>query len=335
MSDIKRTTIDLVAREAGVSAQTVSRVLNNRPDVSASTRARIKEIMRQMGYEPNAMARSLASRRTRTLGLITDDFSDYFFAQVIAGAEEEARKQGYFFMLGSTEHKPQDEPEYIRLFSQRRVEGFLFAHSSISTDTSHLVDLIRSGVPVVTSAFYVPGEAATVVDVDNVSGGRQVARHLLQAGHTRIAMIEGPAGWKSVDDRALGFNAELHGAGLGLMPRLVAQGDWSYVSGYRAMGAILRQEEPFSALFVHNDQMAIGAMRALREAGLRIPVDVSVVGYDDIPAAEYADPPLTTVRQPMRVVGATAARLLIALIDRDEQPDGEVLLTPELIQRES
>lgn len=339
MVDTKRATIDLVAREAGVSAQTVSRVLNNRPDVSPATRARIKEIMQRMGYQPNAMARSLASRRTRTLGLITDDFSDYFFAQVIAGAEEEARRRGYFFMLGSTEKNPQDEPEYIRLFSQRHVEGFLFAHSSTGTDNRHLADLVHSEVPVVTASYYVPGNIFTVVDVDNMTGGRQAALHLLEGGHTSIAMIKGPDGWKSVADRAAGFEQTLRRAGLDVKDQRLAQGDWSYASGYRAMSQILEQDLTFTALFAHNDQMAIGAMRAAREAGKRIPQDLSVVGYDDIPAAEYADPPLTTIRQPMREVGATAARLLIERIEQDEPAkgvmEGEVLLSPELIQRAS
>jgi LacI family transcriptional regulator len=337
MVDPKRATIDLVAREAGVSAQTVSRVLNNRPDVSPATRARIKEIMQRMGYQPNAMARSLASRRTRTLGLITDDFSDYFFAQVIAGAEEEARRCGYLFMLGSTEKNPQDEPEYIRLFSQRHVEGFLFAHSSTGTDNRHLADLIDSEVPVVTASYHVPGNIFTVVDVDNMTGGQQAAHHLLEQGHTNVAMIKGPAGWKSVTDRAVGFEQALRNAGFELKGQHVAQGDWSYVSGYRAMCQILEQGQTFTALFAHNDQMAIGAMRATREAGIQIPQDLSVVGYDDIPAAEYADPPLTTIRQPMREVGATAARLLIERIEQAEPPNGEaeVLLSPELIQRAS
>jgi LacI family transcriptional regulator len=337
MAEIKRATIDIVAREAGVSAQTVSRVLNNRPDVSPATRARIKEIMQRLGYQPNAMARSLASRRTRTLGLITDDFSDYFFAQVIAGAEEEARRRGYFFMLGSTEHNPQDEPEYIRLFSQRHVEGFLFAHSSTGTDNRHLADLVDSEVPVVTASYHVPGNIFTVVDVDNLTGGRQVARHLLEGRHTSVAMIKGPAGWKSVSDRVAGFEQTLRNAGFELESQHVAQGDWSYASGYRSMRQILEHSQAFTALFAHNDQMAIGAMRATREAGIRIPQDLAVVGYDDIPAAEYADPPLTTIRQPMREVGATAARLLIERIEQEEPPEGgaEVLLSPELIQRAS
>jgi LacI family transcriptional regulator len=335
MTNPKRATIDRVAREAGVSTQTVSRVLNNRPDVSPATRARIQEVMLRLGYQPNAMARSLASRRTRTLGLITADFSDYFFTQVIAGAEAEARKHNYLFMLGSTERNVEDEPAYIRLLSERHVEGLLFARPSTEPDHQRLLDLIRAGVPVVTSAYHLPGEPLAVVDVDNALGGRLAARHFLDSGHRRIAMIRGPAGWKSVQDRAAGFHGELQTAALELGEGLVGAGDWSYASGYQALRQLLAGGAPFTALFAHNDQMAIGAMRALREAGKRIPQDVAVVGFDDIPAAEYAEPPLTTIRQPMREVGAVAARLLIQSIEQDEPPRGEVLLQPELIRRES
>lgn len=335
MADTKRTTIDIVAREAGVSAQTVSRVLNNRPDVSPATRARIKEIMLQLDYQPNAMARSLASRRTRTLALITDDFSDYFFTQVIAGAQDEARRHDYLIMLGSTERKPQDEPEYIRLLSERHVEGFLFAYPSIEVDNRHILDLIGKDVPVVTAAYHLPSKLITVVDVDNAMGGQLAARHLIAMGHTRIATIKGPSTFKSVHDRTSGFQTGLEEDNLYLGADLVGEGDWSYASGYRALQQILAGGEPFTALFVHNDQMAIGAMRALREAGKRIPEDISVIGYDDIPGAEYADPPLTTIRQPMREVGAVAARILIQRIEQEEQAGSEILLKPELVQRGS
>jgi LacI family transcriptional regulator len=310
-------------------------VLNDRPDVAPATRARIKEIMHELGYQPSAIARSLASQRTRTLGLVTADFGDYFFAQVIAGAEEEAQKHGYLFMMGSTGRNPEDEPEYIRLFSEHQAAGFLFTRKSWDLDNRRLVELCDSGVPIVivTIEHHLPEERFTVVDVDNVMGGRQAARYLLDSGHRQIAMIKGPPGWKSVRDRSNGFVLELESDGLSLSDQVVTEGDWSHASGYRAMQQLLSRSEPFSALFAHNDQMAIGAMRALREAGKRIPTDVAIVGYDDIPAAEFAEPPLTTVRQPMREVGSVAARLLIQKIEQESQPNKVVLLNPELIQR--
>jgi LacI family transcriptional regulator len=337
MAGSKRVTIDRVAQVAGVSAQTVSRVLNNRPDVSAETRARIKEIMRELGYQPSAIAQSLASQRTRTLGLITADFSDYFFTQVIVGAEQESRQHGYLFMLGSTALNPQNEPEYIRLFSEQHVAGFLFARASTASGSREFFDLSQSGIPIVIvpNDYHVSGLSLTVVDVDNVMGGRLAARYLLDGGHRRIAMIKGPRRWKSVDDRSEGFRLELEADGLQVTDQLVGEGDWSYASGYRATMQLLDSGDPFTAVFVQNDQMAIGAMRALREAGRHIPDDVAMVGYDDVPAAEYADPPLTTIRQPTCEVGKLAARLLIQRIEKEDQPDEMVLLEPELVRRET
>ncbi len=333
MNGRKRLTIAEVAREAGVSSQTVSRVINNRPDVSPETRQRVQQVIRRLGYQPSALARGLASRRTRTLGLITADFSDYFFTQVIAGAEVEARKHDYFFMLGSTERNPQDEPEYIRLLTEHHVQGILFARPSTEPDNRHLLGLLRDGVPVVTTAYHLSGANLTVVDVDNVDGAQQATSYLLECGRHRIAMITGPTTWKSVNDRSQGYKLALEAADVSFDPNLIAEGDWSYPSGFRAMQELLARGHPFSALFAQSDQMAIAAIRALREAGRRVPDDVAVVGYDDIPAAEYCDPPLTTIRQPMQEVGKVATRLLIQAIEQPGMDQGEVLLKAELIRR--
>lgn len=333
MNGKKRLTIAEVARAADVSPQTVSRVINERPDVSPETRQRVQQIIDQLGYQPSAIARSLASRRTRTLGLITADFSDYFFTQVIAGAEAEARKHGYFFMLGSTERNPQDEPEYIRLLTERHVAGILFARPSTEPDDRHLLSVLRDGIPVVSTAYHIPGANLTVVDVDNVDGAQQATHYLIDCGRRQIAMITGPAAWKSVYDRTKGYSLALEAAGVAFDPGLIAEGDWSYDSGYRAMQTLLTRGVSFSALFAQNDQMAIAAMRALRGAGRRVPDDVAVVGYDDIPAAEYCDPPLTTIGQPMQEVGKEAARLLIQAIEEPGVTQGEVLLKAKLILR--
>jgi len=329
----QRLTIAEVAREAGVSSQTVSRVINDRPDVAPETRQRVQEVIKNLGYQPSAIARSLASRRTHTLGLITADFSDYFFTQVIAGAEAEARKHGYFFMLGSTERNPQDEPEYIRLLTERHVEGILFARPSTEPDESHLLGLLRDEVPIVTTAYHLPGANLTVVDVDNVDGAQQATRYLLECGRRQVAMITGPQHWKSVSDRTCGYQLALEAASIPVNPDLIVAGDWSYLSGYRAMQELLERGCPFSAVFAQNDQMAIAALRALNEAGRRVPQDVAIVGYDDIPAAEYCEPPLTTIRQPMREVGEVATRLLIQAVEEPGAAQGEILLKAELIWR--
>jgi len=196
-------------------------------------------------------------------------------------------------------------------------------------------NLLRDGVPVVTTAYHIPGEALTVIDVDNVDGGMQATRYLLSCGHHRIAMIAGPGTWKSVHDRTQGYVQALGAAGLYSDPALIVEADWSFGSGYKAAQELVARGQPFSALFAHNDQMAIGALRALREAGRRVPQDVAVVGYDDIPMADYCEPPLTTIRQPMREVGAMATRLLIQAVEMPGAPQTEILLKTELILRSS
>ena len=331
----KKITIRDVAAAAGVSHQTVSRVINNRPDVAEETRRRVWQVIEELGYQPSAIARSLVSKRTHTMGLITADFSDYFFTQVIVGAELEARKHGYFFMLCSTERNPTDEPEYLRLLTERQVDGILFARPSTENDSRHILSLIREGVPLVTTAYWLPGEKLTVVDVDNVDGGLQATECLIKLGHRKIGMITGPPGWKSVNDRTEGYKLALERAGIPLDVSLIEHGDWSYQSGYEAMKRLLEKGAHTMAVFAQNDQMAMGTMRALHEVGRRIPDDVSIVGYDDIPAAAYSQPPLTTIRQPMQQVGEVATRLLIELINDPAAERKEVLLKTELIRRET
>lgn len=330
----RKVTIRDVAARAGVSYQTVSRVLNERPDVAEDTRLRVQQVIGELGYRPSAIARSLISNYTYTLGLITSDFSDYFFTQVIVGAEAEARKHDYFFMLCSTERNPDDEPEYFRLLTERNVDGILFARPNTEESNRHIVSLIRRGIPLVTTAYHLPGERLTVVDVENVDGGSQATDCLVCSGRQQIAMIEGPD-WKSVRDRAQGYRMALEQADIPLNSALVESGDWSYQSGYHAMSRLLERAPHLTAVFAHNDQMAIGAIRALLEAGRRIPDDVAVVGYDDIPAAAFCYPPLTTIRQPMQEVGRVATQLLLKAINHPDSDPREVLLKPELVRRES
>ena len=331
----KKVTIRDVAAAAGVSHQTVSRVINNRPDVAEETRRWVWQVIEELGYQPSAIARGLASKRTYTLGLITADFSDFFFTQVIVGAEVEARKHGYFFMLCSTERNPADEPEYLKLLTERQVDGILFARPSTEEDSRHIVSLIQQGVPLVTTAYWLSGEKLTVVDVDNVDGGLQATECLIELEHRKIGMITGPDGWKSVNDRTQGYKLALERAGIPFDASLIEHSDWSYQGGYEAMGRLLAKAPKITALFAQNDQMAIGAMRALYEAGRKIPDDVAIVGYDDVPAAAYSQPPLTTIRQPMQQVGEVATRLLIELINDPDAGRKEVLLKTELIRRQT
>src|SRR5258706_3120718 len=192
MAGKRKITIEHVASQAGVSTQTVSRVINDRPDVSPETRQMVQQIIAQLGYKPSAIARSLASKHTRTLGLITADFSDYFFTQVIAGAESEARKHGYFLMLSSTEQNLQDEPEYLQLLSERHVEGILLARAGKEPNPDLVTQLLQEGIPVLSTAHPTRQNILPVVDIDNVDGGIQATRELVAGGHTQLAMITSP-----------------------------------------------------------------------------------------------------------------------------------------------
>jgi LacI family transcriptional regulator len=332
----KHVTIKQVAESAGVSIQTVSRVLNNRPDVSPETRQRVQQIISDLRYQPFAIARGLASNRTYTLGLIAADFSDYWFSQVVTGAEIEAHEHGYFFMLGSTGGDSLEEPKFLRLLKQRHVEGFLFVRASRPNDLEHLRNLQQSGILIVTTGFYLPMAEFGVVEVDNLAGGRTATQYLIELGHSQIAMITGPTDWKSVSDRTQGYIQALDSAKITLNPDLIVHGEnWLHRSGYEAAKELLKKKQAFTALFAQNDRIAHGAISAFKEAGLRVPQDVSVVGYDDIPEAEFSDPPLTTIRQPMQEVGKAATRLLIKMIEDPTSTPQQILFDTELVIRSS
>jgi DNA-binding LacI/PurR family transcriptional regulator len=336
MADNRHITIKHVAEKSGVSVQTVSRVLNNRPDVSPETRKRVQEVMDSLKYQPYALARGLASKRTYTLGLITSDFADYWFAQVVTGAETEAGEHGYFFMLGSTASTPKTEPKFLRLLTQRHVEGILFVRAERPSDLDHLRKLQESGIPIVTTGFYLPGSELCFVEVDNLNGARQATQHLIDLGHTQIAEITGPEGLNSVTNRTQGYLQALQTAGIAPHPELIVQGEsWWHRAGYEATKKLLSKKIPFTAVFAHNDRLAKGAISALNEAGLKVPQDVSIVGYDDIPEAEFSDPPLTTIRQPMQAVGKAAAHLLITLIEDPNARPQQMLFDTELVVRSS
>ena len=336
MAENKHATISQVAERAGVSIQTVSRVLNNRPDVSLETRHRVQQVIDELDYQPYAIARGLASKRMYTLGLIASDFTDYWFAKVADSAEKEVRTHGYFFMLGSKECDLQDEPKYLRLLTERHVEGILFIRASHPDEMEILRNITQSGVPVVTTGIYLPGSDFSFIEVDNVDGGRKATQYLIGLGHTQIAMITGPSELLAAQSRMQGYQQALESAGIPLDPRLIVHGEaWLHRSGYNAMKELLGRNHPFTAVFAQNDRLAKGAVSALNEAGLKVPQDVSIIGFDDLPEAEFDDPPLTTMHQPMDEVGKAAASLLIKLIEDPYTTPQQLLFNTELVIRSS
>jgi LacI family transcriptional regulator len=332
MAAARRATIRDVAALAAVSHQTVSRVINGQTSVAEPTRQRVLAAIQELGYVPSPMARGLISNRTHTLGMVTADVSDGFFARAVAGAEIEARRRNYYLIVGSVEETPDDEEGtgYLRLMLDRRVEGLILARPGVVFEGEHLAGAASAGIPLVSiGSTELPG--FTSVDVDNRRGGYDATAHLLELGHRSIATIVGPRDWPSADARFAGYRDALGDA-----PTLVERtADWGVESGYAATDRLLATGRPFTAIFAHSDLIALGAIRRLRVEGLSVPGDVSVVGYDDVPIAAYIDPPLTTVHQPMREVGEFAAGLVLDRIAGVEREPGPHLLPARLITRQS
>jgi DNA-binding LacI/PurR family transcriptional regulator len=329
----KPTIID-VARWAGVSRQTVSRVINEKDEVTAETRQRVLDAIDALGYRPNAVARSMVRGRTCTLGCISPNLSDFTLANIIEGAQAEARRLGYLILTGSA-RTADDVAPLLEEMLHRRVDGLMVLNPRIDARYHHFLPLAEAGTPVVYLNNTPDGAPVSSVRCDDHEGGYHATRHLLQLGHRTIATVLGPDNEECTFDRLDGYRQALAEAGLAADPGLQEQGDWSATSGYMATQRLLAAGLPFTAIFSQNDQMAVGAIRALREAGRRVPNDVSIVGFDDIPLASYFDPPLTTLRQPMHESGQQAARLLVEKIQDPGRPPELVLIHARLVERAS
>ena len=329
-----RPTIKDVAARAGVSRQTVSRVLNEKGEVHPDTRSRVLAAIEELAYRPSAVAQSMVRGHTCTLGCIAPNLTDYTFAHIIEGAQAEARRLGYFVLTGSA----RTEAEMHLLLEEmlrRQVDGLMVLNPRADGRYHHLLPLIEDGLAVVYLNNTPRGEAVSSVRCDDREGGYQATRYLIGLGHTTIATILGPDNEECTFDRFDGYGQALTSAGLNADPILVAQGDWSATSGYQAMQGLLQAARFFTAIFAQNDQMAVGAIRALRESGQQVPADVSVIGFDDIPLASYLDPPLTTLRQPMEESGQQAARVLVQTIQDPDRLPEQVLLHARLMERAS
>jgi len=329
-----RPTIKDVAALAQVSRQTVSRVINNKPEVSPATRARVSAIIEQLQYRPNAAARSMVSGRSCMLGCISPNFSDSTFANIIESALQEARRMGYYLLTGSAP-TPDDARLLLDEMLLRQVDGLLVLNARTDYRYRHLTPLIEQGLALVYVGSTSGGEKVSYVRCDDLDGGRQATRHLIDLGHTAIATITGPRDEECVQDRLDGYLQAMAEAGLERDSLPAVTGDWSAESGYEATRKLLNVGRPITAIFAQNDLMAIGAIRALREAGYQVPADISVIGFDDIPLISFIDPPLTTIRQPMEELGRRAAQLLVQRIDSPDRPPEQALIRAQLIERAS
>lgn len=319
-----------VARLAGVSQQTVSRVLNESPHVSPNTRERVLEAVRKLAYRPNRVARALVTGRSRTLGVVSFDTTLYGPASTLLGIEHAAHDAGYFVSIASLRSLDSTSMlSAVERLGEQGVEGILVIAPQESAARALLQ--VAPDVPIVATEAGPQHDDIPLVAVDQVAGAAAATQHLLERGHRTVWHISGPPDWLEAQDRVRGWRSTLDAAGAVHPPLLV--GDWSARSGYE-LAERLAAEPEVSAVFVGNDQMALGVLRRLHELGRRIPEEISVVGFDDIPEAAYFTPPLTTVRQNFNEVGRRALLLLLRQLEGGERLPRDTV-PPELIVRAS
>jgi LacI family transcriptional regulator len=338
MARLLRTlTIEHIAVLAGVSRSTVSRVVNDHPRVRPDVRERVRRVIEERGYTPHAAARSLAGSRTNVLCLLNvrgapSLFDGQYMPPLVQGLSESCNAGGYFLLL-SIVTAEQATPLYRRLVQGHHCDGIIMLASDV--DEALLPHLVADEVPSVLIGRHPRFPDLNTVNVANDEGARLAVRHLIGLGHRRIATITGHLGMPPGGERHEGYQAALREAGLPLDPQLVASGQLTSASGYEAMQRLLALPQRPTAVFAADDAMAAGALQAIRLAGLGVPRDIAVVGFDDAPIASLTDPPLTTVRQPVYELGAEAARLLIAQLRGEAPRPAQRRLPVELVVRQS
>lgn len=332
MAEGRRATLHDVARHCGVSYQTVSRVVHNHHYVAEDTRRRVLAAIEELGYRPNRAAQSLAGNRTRVLGMLTSGIEKYGPAQVLIHTEQAARAAGYDLIFA---HAPDNTLPGMRMALNHllhwQVDGLILITPTASLRSDETRSLASSYPAVQIGVAH--EDPVPSVGVDQFAGGVLVADYLLALGHRDIAVIAGPVEWLDATERQRGFLTRLRQAGA--QPITTVYGDWSAQSGYQTMAELLDSGAIFSAAFAANDQMALGALQALHERGRRVPDDLSLVGFDDIPEAQYLIPPLTTVRQDFQALGQMGIHYLLELIENPNADARQILIPPQLIERRS
>ncbi len=321
-----------IARLAHVSHSTVSRALQNSPLVSTRTAEKIQRIARESGYRASAVARGLVTKKTRTVGVVVTTISDPFISEVVSGIEQSANDNGYSVFLADSNADPDRERNVVQSFAERRVDGILVTASRVGA--LYIPLLSEMNVPIVLINNQHPGQFVHSVMIENVEASRQATRHLIALGHKRIAYLGDRFGYQSDTERFGGYRRALDEAGLPFLPELVVHGDGKAEAAINAMEKVLALPEPPTAVFCYNDMSALGALRAIRSRGLRVPEDISVVGFDDLFLASYLHPPLTTVRQPMRRMGMLAMDSLLKLMSGQESAN-TIHVPADLVVRES
>lgn len=327
-------TIKDVAREAGVSVGTASQALRSAAMVREETRRRVVAVAKRLRYQPSALARGLVTRRTHSVGLLISDIANPFFIRAVRAVEDVAQENGYNVILCNTDEDPAKETQYLQILMEKRVDGVILATTAGSLQAVRDVRWRR--IPLVLFDRELPGVPVDTVKVDSVCGGRLATEHLLALGHTRIAIIHGPLVRSTGAERLQGYLEAMQAAGVPRDPVLIREGNFKQDSGRDLTNRLLDLSPPPTALFCTNNLMTVGALQTLQRRGVRIPADLSLVGYDDMEWWTLTRPPLTAVGQPVYDLGREAMRLLLAQIEaRVRQRPWRVILTPDLLIRES
>lgn len=330
--------IRAVAKMAGVSVATVSRAVTKPDLVSPRTRKKVLEAVEAVGYKPNLMAVQFRSRKTRNLVVLVPFIANPFFSRVITGIQQRAREAGYQVLLCNTQESEEAERDYARMVQNFQADGViqLRAFDPFIEKESGAESLPGDGLPPMVNACEILDDCRyPSVQLDNRAAARAMTDHLVRLGHRRIGVIKGPQRSPLTRDRIAGYRDALEAAGIPFDEELLCPGDFTLQSGHRAAGTLITRDTPPSAIFCENDEMAIGAIQRLKQAGFRVPADISVAGFDNISFASYSDPPLTTIAQPAEEFGVTAARLLIDLLEGNLSGAAREILPYDLIVRGS
>jgi LacI family repressor for deo operon, udp, cdd, tsx, nupC, and nupG len=323
-----------VARRAGVSTATVSRVLSQPDVVAPDTRRRVMAAVERLGYTPNASATNLRTLRTRKLLVTVPDISNPFFSLILQGIEDTAQRAGYSVLLGDTQHDEQREERYALMLRRKEADGLIFLGHRVPEEAAALVRTLPPGrAPIVNGCEFSPRLGIPSVHIDNATAASDAMDHLYRLGHRRIGIVTGPLVSPLSRDRLHGAMARAKKAGAE-RDLIAMNGDFSIESGAVAGERLLERKHPPAAIFCFNDEMAMGVLETARRRQLRVPDDLSIVGFDDIRFARYVDPPLTTIAQPMRQIGEGTVTLLLQILQGEGAPES-VTLPHVLVVRSS
>jgi len=328
-------TIIDVAKLAGVSKTTVSKILSGKDGVRESSRLRVEDAMKKLGYTPNFFAQGMRTNKTKMIAIIAPDYSNLGYIEMFKGIEEKALEKGYMTMISNTGEQAEMELEYIKELVKRRVDGIIFfTYKGVRKNIDYLIKASKE-IPVVFMDHIIEDEPVSYVMTNGFAGSRKAAEYLIRKGRCRIGYIKGPKSVRATHERFKGYLKALEDFNIKYNPELVYEGDFHMKSGFDGAGYFMNLQSPPDAVMAATDIMAIGALKFLKHVGIDVPQGVNVIGFDDMPLCTLVEPPLTTVCQFQRKIGNTAAEVLIEKINNPLAENKRILMNGELVIRRS